>query len=142
MYKYKHILRLANHKLSNETNLSDYEKNIIAAVEYYNSASQHAKNSKKIIECSVYPKYIEIISESNELLARPNVALQLFSRYLSTNGLEKLIKNKLLFKGSAERIMEEKMSDEEILLEVIGLFYKKDKNAREKIKQIRNIIEK
>lgn len=141
MYKYKHILRLANHKMCNATDLTDYKNNIIAAVEYYNSASQYAKNSKKIVEYSIFPKYIEITSESNQSLARPNVALQLFSRYLSKNGLGNLVKNKLLFKGSAERIVEKNLSDEEILLELIRLFYKKDKNAQDKINQIRKIIE-
>ena len=143
MYKYRHFLQLANDKLSNETDLTNYKNSIAEAVDYYNTVSGKSKNKKKIIEFSVSAKEIEIISISDEALGKPNVALQVFSRYISKNGFENFVKNKLLFKGTAERILDDKntLSEDELLLEIIKIFRKGDKIAQDKIEQFRKINE-
>lgn len=142
MYKYRHILKLANDKLSNETNLSIHKNTIAKAVEHYNAVSSQAKNKKKIIDFKVSEKEIELISISDEALGKPNVALQVFSRYISKNGFEDFVRNKLLFKGTAERILEDDnaLSEDELLLEIIKIFRKGDKVAQDKIEQFRKIV--
>lgn len=144
MYKYKHTLKLSDVQLVKDIDLTEYESIIDDAVIHYNNVSSTAKNKKQIVDFTVTPSYIEIISESTEALARPNNALQVFSRFLAEKKeFKKLIRNKLLFRGAAEKINaeNENLTEDELLLEIIKIFRKGDKKAQEKIEQFRKIIE-
>lgn len=142
MYKYLHKFWLKSEELFKATDLRNYKEAVEEAVDYYNEVSSRAKNTKRILSVTVNEKEIEIISESAEPLARPNLALQMFSRFLATGKLSVLVRNKALFRGSAEEITEEteQMSDDELLLEIIKIFRRNCSESQRKISLIRDVV--
>ena len=144
MYRYRHKIWIANEDIASSTDLVEYQDAIYKAVKHYNDVSARARNPKKILEFKVDKRYIALISESIEPLARPNLALQVFSSFLANGELAHCVKNKALFRGEAEEVVmadeKEKMSEDQLLLAIIKIFRGSSSENRKKIEAFRKII--
>lgn len=145
MHTYKHKFWIANEEIFSSINLVDYKDTICEAIEHYNDVSERARNPKRIFDFNVTEKYIILMSESVEPLARPNLALQVFSSFLANGKMQSMVRNKALFRGEAKEITSEdetkNMSEDELLLEIIKIFRRSASvENRKKIEEIRKIV--
>lgn len=145
MYYYKHTLWLADEEASQTVDFLEHQGALDEAVAEYNRVSGRARNFKRIISYKISEKQIEIYSESTELLARPNLALQVFSRVLAQGKFKDFVSGKALFRGTATEIepvgeSKESTNDEELLLKIIKIFLRKGSEDRRKIELFRRIV--
>lgn len=151
MYYYKHTLWLADEEASKTVDFGkpELQSAIEEAVEYYNEISGKARNPKKILSYKINEKQIELNSESSALLARPNLALQVFSRYLAQGKMKDLVTRKALFRGTAaeaepptdeSKESSKECTDEELLLKIVKIFFRKGSEDRRKIELFRSIV--
>ena len=147
MYRYQ--VKLWPEKAKAESvNLEPTLNTVLAIATEYSNEAQRATNRKWIEEesISIFKDCIELILCSESWLNFPTKALRAFiSRLSKTPEYARLITDSgRLFKGNAvflqQTIMQESLSDEETLIAVTKLFFRKNEDSRKKINAIKAII--
>lgn len=148
MHKY-HIWLWPEKGKTETIHLESTKKTVLQVADAYSNAGKKAANRKWIEDGSVAINgdCIKLILCSDAWLNVPTKALRGFISMLSkTPEYKDLITSSgRLFKGESEyipegEVLEEELSDEQILIEVTKLFFRENEENRKKINAIREIL--
>lgn len=143
-YRYLYFikLRLANKSSNEESLLLKYKKTFYEAEEYFNQTSRRAKIKKQMEITDITDEIISVTLSSETSLTTPTLALQAFSRYIVRDkNTEHLVKNKALFRGEfIEMEQENKMSDVDLLKELIDIVVSGRKEQKQVLEEIKDVL--